>query len=143
MIWELACPSACKHPHTDLTARVRARTHAITRSSTSTPICRQHGFHARTHSQVPGCTLYAHVQELMNAFAMSPEAILAHASSAFDATAQKPKDKPEGGAGADWGGESSQGGDQRAVSVCTSVPVRVLRVRLHVRTGVSVRVDVS
>jgi hypothetical protein len=30
----------------------------------------------------------------MKAFSMNPEAILAHASSAFDATAQKLKDKP-------------------------------------------------
>ena len=47
---------------------------------------------ART--QVPERALYAHAQELMQAFSMNPEAILAHASSAFDATARKPKDKP-------------------------------------------------
>jgi hypothetical protein len=76
--------------------------------------------------------LYTHIQELKKAFSMTPDAILAHASSVFDG-AQKPKKKPVSGADVD-GGEaeaSAKARHERAVRapVCMcvsgSVPVSV------------------
>lgn len=80
------------HRHQDTHARTHERMKSCVEACPYPFACGTGAVCART--QVSGCTLYAHVQELMKAFSMNPEAILAHASSAFDATAQKLKDKP-------------------------------------------------
>jgi hypothetical protein len=61
----------------------------------------------------------------MKAFSLTPDAILGHASSIFDASAKKPKNKLVSGADVDGGEaeETSKSRQERAVLVCVCVYV--------------------
>jgi hypothetical protein len=136
------------HTHTHTHTHMQIY-HEITRPCVYLMYARVMCAYFRTLSRVYTAS-HTHVQELKKAFSMTPEAILAHASSVFDASAQKPRKKHVSGADVD-GGEaeaSAKARQERAlrapVCMCVSgsVPVSVaLSVFCRVRTCVNMYVD--